>query len=138
MQMASPPMAREVIGRWDNVMMLPAGSRVHVLLLDGGRAEGDMRSASINALNLTVASGDVEIPSEKVARVDRITGSDRVRRGLSGAAHGAGAVGLIGLLAGRVPPSRVFAAGAILGGDAGVHSVPAGNETIYVAPQLRR
>lgn len=135
----STPVPREVIGRWDNVMMLPTGSRVHVLLMDGGRAEGDVRSASSTTLNLAVASGEIELPVQKVARVDRSTGADRVRRGLSGVAHGVGFVGLMGLIAGQAPPSRLFAAGAIAGAERGLHGVVTANsETIYVSPQLGR
>ena len=56
----SPP-SYEVIGRWDNVMMLPAGARVHVLLMDGGRAEGYIRAASVTTLKLSFAAGDIYI-----------------------------------------------------------------------------
>ena len=135
----APVSSMEVVGRWDNVMMLPARSRVHVLLLDGGRAEGDIVAASPTVLKLTVAAGEIEIAVENVARVDRTVTSDGVRRGLRGALHGAGAVGVIALLTGHTPAARQYAAGAILGAEAGIHSpAPSGSQTVYVAPQLRR
>jgi hypothetical protein len=50
-----------------------------------------------------------------------------------------GVVGLLGLLVGKAPPARIFAAGAIAGADAGYHSaMPGGAQTIYLAPQVRR
>lgn len=57
-------------------------------------------------------------------------------RAARGAAYGAGAVGVLGLIAGRMPPPRLFLAGAIAGAAAGVppHEMPAGPGTIYLAP----
>ena len=135
---SAPSPAIEVVGRWDNVMMLAPRARIHVLLLDGARAEGDILSASSSALKLAVASGEVEIAVEKVARVDRTANSDGVRRGLRGALHGAGTIGVLALLTGRGLPARQYAAGAIVGADVGYHSSAPGSQTVYVAPQLRR
>jgi hypothetical protein len=133
------PPAVDVTGRWDNVMMLPPGARVHVLLMDGSRVEGDIVTASSGAVTLAVAAGEVEVSADRVARVDRTAASERVGRGLSGAAHSAGLVGVLGLLAGRVPPPRVFAAGAILGAEGGIHGgIAVTPQTVYVSPQLRR
>lgn len=135
----SPVSSPDVVGRWDNVMMLPPRARVQVLLLDGGRAEGDVLLASANALKLAVAAGEIEIAVENVARVDRAATSDGVRRGLRGALHGVGGIGVLALLTGHKPPVRQYAAGAILGAEAGFHSpTPSGSQTVYVAPQLRR
>lgn len=129
----------EVIGRWDNVMMLPPGSHVVVLLMDGTRAEGDIAAASATALKVTVAAGDVELPVDRVARVDRINDSTRLQRAVSGAVHGLGAVGLLGLLSGQLPPPRVFAGAGIAGADMGIHANrEPGAETVYVAFRLRR
>ena len=128
-----------ITGGWDNVMMLPAGARVLVLHMDGTQAEGDLVAASAASVTLAVASGRVEIVADAVARVDRLGDSGRLRRGISGAAHGAGAVGLVGLLAGTAPPARLFAAGAIAGAEAGSHApIGSGPQTVYVARQLRR
>ena len=128
-----------VAGRWDNVMMLPTGARIHVLQMDGARAEGDIVSATSNALRIIVAAGEIEIAADNVARIDRVAESERKRQTLSGAAHGVGVVGLLGLLVGKAPPARIFAAGAIAGADAGYHSaMPGGAQTIYLAPQVRR
>ena len=136
---APAALAVDVTGRWDNVMMLPPGARVHVLLMDGARVEGPIVSAASGAVKLAVAAGEVEIAADRVARIDRTAGSDGIGRGLSDAAHGAGLVGVLGLLAGRVPPARVFAAGAILGAEGSIHAgVAITPQTIYVSPQLRR
>jgi hypothetical protein len=135
----TPLSPTDVVGRWDNVMMLPERERVHVLFMDGGRAEGEIVSASAIALKLAVAAGEIEIAVENVARVDRTATSDGVRRGLRAALHGAGGIGVLGLLTGHSPPARQYAAGAILGAEAGIHSqIPSGSRTVYVAPQLRR
>ena len=128
-----------VTGRWDNVMMLPAGARVVVLHMDGTQAEGDVVAASATSVTLAVASGRVEIAADAVARVDRLGATGRLRRSVSGAAHGAGAVGLIGLIAGTAPPARLFAAGAIAGAEAGAHApVGSGPQIVYLATQIRR
>ena len=128
-----------VTGRWDNVMMLPKHARIHVLRMDGSQAEGEIVSATTTTLKLSVAAGEVEIPADDVARIDRVSESAKKRRTLSGAAHGAGLVGFLGLLAGHAPPARLFAAGALAGAEAGYHAgAPGGPHTIYLAAQLRR
>ena len=127
----------DVTGRWDNVMMLAPGSHVVVLLMDGARAEGTVTAASATGLTVLVAAGPTELAAERVARVDRV--SSRTQSGLSGALHGLGAVGVAGLLGGRVPPARLFAAAGVIGAEAGIHAAPGGGvETIYVARQVRR
>ena len=129
----------DVVGRWDNVMMLPPGSRLVVLLMDGTRAEGAITAASATALEVMVAAGEVALPADRVARVDRINDSSRLRSSLSGAVHGVGAVGLLGLLSGQLPPARVFAGAGLAGADVGIHANPEpGAETIYVASRFRR
>ena len=128
-----------VLDRWDNVMMLPKGARIHVLRMDGSQAEGDVVKASAKALTLQVAAGEIEIPTEAVARVDRVLSGQRPRRALSGALHGAGLVGVLGLMAGEAPPARLFAAGALAGAEVGVHSQPsAGPQTIYLSAHVAR
>jgi hypothetical protein len=128
-----------VAGRWDNVMMLPKNARIHVLRMDGAQAAGEIVSASATALKLIVAAGEVEIPADDVARIDHLLGSARKSQALSGAAHGAGLVGFLGLLAGQAPPARLFAAGALAGAEAGYHAgAPGGPRTVYLAPQLRQ
>lgn len=138
--MPGPSMnAAAVTGRWDNVMMLPRHARIHVLRMDGSQAEGAIVSATAATLKLSVAAGEVEIPADDVARIDRVSASAKKRQALSGAAHGAGLVGFLGLLAGQAPPARLFAAGALAGAEAGYHAgVPGGPHTVYLAPQLRR
>jgi hypothetical protein len=59
-----------------------------------------------------------------------------LRDGAKGAAVGAGAVGVLGLIAGRMPPPRLFAAGAVLGGynEIALAAAPdRGAVTVYVA-----
>ena len=126
------------IGRWDNVMLLGRGTSVQVLLMDGGIATGRMVAADVSTLRLQVASGEIELASEKVMRVDRLEAPGSVvRDGAKGAAFGAGFVGVLGLMAGRVPPPRVFAAGAIAGAyhNAELGAV-GGAATIYLAPAV--
>src|SRR5688572_13028147 len=128
-----------IVGRWDNIMMLPKDASVRVLRMDGSQAEGDVVRATMEAVRLLVASGEVDIPAGEVIRVDRVNPSNRRRQILSGVAHGIGFVGFVGLLAGEPPPARLYAAGAIAGAEAGIHAGgPVGPQTIYLAPQVRR
>jgi hypothetical protein len=125
------------IGRWDNVMMLGAGTSVQVLTMDGGMATGQVIGADSSRLRLRVASGEVDLASEDVMRVDRLEGSrSMVSDGAKGAAFGAGAVGVLGLIIGHVPPARLFAAGAIAGAYNNVElgAVARGGATVYLAP----
>ncbi len=83
------------IGRWDNVMMLAAGTPVQVLLMDGGVATGLVHAADSTSLSLKVASGEVELASTRIMRVDRLASADSaVKDGARGAAFGAGVVGV--------------------------------------------
>jgi hypothetical protein len=130
---APPP-----IGRWDNVMMVAAGTPVQVLLMNGGLASGQVVSADNRTLRLGAASGVVEIAAADVMRVDRVEGSmgDGVlRESARGAAFGAGVVGVLGLVTGRVPPARHFLAGGIVGGynQAMLAGAQRGPVTIYLA-----
>ena len=128
-----------VTGRWDNVMMLPRGARILVLQMDGVQAEGELVSATATSLKVQVAGGEVAIAVEDIARIDRVAASAKKRQALSGAAHGAGFVGLLGLIVGQAPPARLFAAGALAGAEAGYHSSGAGGpQTVYLASQIRR
>jgi hypothetical protein len=127
------------IGRWDNVMMLGPGTPVQVLLMDGGIATGPTIAADSSMLRLRVASGEVELASEKILRVDRLEASGSVvRDGAKGAAFGAGFVGVLGLVAGQVPPARLFAAGGISGAyhNAELGAAARGAATIYLAPAV--
>jgi hypothetical protein len=127
------------IGRWDNVMMLAAGTPVQVLMMDGGVASGEVARADSTSLSLRVASGEVELASERVMRIDRLAGPGSVvRDGAKGAAFGAGVVGVIGLIAGQTPPARLFAAGGIIGAynNAALGAMARRNATIYLAPAV--
>lgn len=107
------------IGRWDNVMMSAVGTPLLVLMKDGGTASGTIVSATSETLRLKVASGDVDLAAAEVMRVDRLSGGkqEAVKHGARGAAFGAAVVGVLGLIAGHVPPPRLFAAGAIVGAE---------------------
>jgi hypothetical protein len=134
----SYPLPALPIGRWDNVMMLAAGTPVQVLLMDGRIATGLVRGADSASLTLKVASGDIELASARVMRVDRLAApQSAVKDGARGAAFGAGVVGVLGLIAGKVPPARLFAAGGIVGAynNVEVGAATRRNAVVYLAPQ---
>jgi hypothetical protein len=126
------------IGRWDNVMLLPPGAVVQVLMMDGALAAGPIVYASADGLRIRTASGNVELSAPQVMRIDRQTAraADPVRAGARGAAFGAGVVGVLGLVAGHVPPPRLFLAGGIVGAQQSVELTgEAGRSSIvYLAP----
>jgi hypothetical protein len=128
------------VGRWDNVMMLPAGAFVQVLLTDGSRPAGTIVSAAVDRVRIHTASGDVELLSNDVMRVDRLAAPVRsaVQDGARGAALGAGVVGVIGLIVGRVPPPRMFLAGGLIGGYQNVELNRLSDRAsiIYLAPPV--
>lgn len=123
------------VGRWDNVMMLAAGTPVHVLTMDAGLTAGRMIRATGSVLHLETSSAEMRIDAADVIRVDRLPTMNGVRAGLRGAATGAGFVGVLGLLAGEAPPARTFAAGAITGAytDVQLHRASPGRVTIYLS-----
>jgi hypothetical protein len=136
MMVPQPPASP--VGRWDNVMMLEAGTPLRVLRMDGSRADGRFHSASPAVLRLHAGDVALEISQADVVRVDRQAhvGDEAWGEAARGAAVGLGTVGVLGLIAGRTPPPRHWAAGAIIGGygaaQAQVHA--AGPGTIYLAP----
>jgi hypothetical protein len=128
------------IGRWDNVMMLALGSTVQALTADGAVATGQVLGASSGSLRIRVASGDVDLPATGVMRVDLLEapGAGPVRDAAAGAALGATAVGVPGLIVGRMPPARLFAAGGIIGAGHGIEFGRRGSGpvTIYLSPAV--
>jgi hypothetical protein len=129
------------VGRWDNVMMLPVGAIVQVLLIDGSRPAGTIVSATVDRLRIHAAGGDVVLPSTDVMRIDRPAAPVRsaVRDGARGAAFGAGFVGVLGLISGRIPSPRLFLAGGIIGAEQHVelNRLAGGRATIvYLAPAV--
>jgi hypothetical protein len=122
-------------GRWDNVMMLRPGTPLQVLTLEAGLTEGRLIGATASRLRLETPGGSVDLPAIDVVRVDRLPETDSVREGLRGAATGVGAMGVLGLLVGRMPPARMFAAGAITGAYSGVqmHLAAPSRATVYLA-----
>jgi hypothetical protein len=125
------------IGRWDNVMMSAVGTPLFVLMTTGVTASGTVVSATSDVLRLRVASGDMDLASADVMRVDRLAGGPGgvVKAGARGAAFGAGVVGVLGLIIGHVPPPRLFAAGAVVGAHQNIQlaGLAAGAKTIYLA-----
>jgi hypothetical protein len=131
--------AASVVGRWDNVMLLPVGTPVQVLTFDGRKPEGQLTWADAATLRLQTASGEYAVAVEDVMRVDRLplpASRDYGKAAARGAAAGAGVVGVLGLLVGQMPPARVFAAGAVMGAGATVQdaSYLRGPVMIYLAP----
>ena len=125
------------VGRWDNVMMSAVGTPLMVLTMTGTTASGTVVSATRDALRLRVAAGEVDLAAAEVMRVDRLAGGPRgvVKDGARGAAFGAGIVGVVGLIAGHLPPPRLFAAGAIVGAHQNIQlaGLASGATTIYLA-----
>lgn len=133
------------IGRWDNVIMQPEGAWLDVLTADGRRTAGALVTATNDFVRLRLESGEVDIASDGVLRVDRFIGGpqgpESVKRdAATGAAFGAGVVGVLGLVAGRVPPARLFAAGAIAGAyqNAEAGRYLRSSTIIYLAPAAAR
>jgi hypothetical protein len=124
-------------GRWDNVMMLEPGTPLKVLRMDGTVVTG--RFVVANNTTLRIAADGLEggISSADVMRVDRVGTASGVigKGGAKGAAVGAGAAGVLGLLFGVAPPPRVFAGAAILGAYHGAETAAGtpGPGTIYLA-----
>jgi hypothetical protein len=133
--MPAPP---SPVGRWDNVMMLEPGTPVRVLRMDGFRADGRFHSASPTVLRVEAGGAVADVAYADVARVDRLAhfGGDAKSEMARGAAVGMGAVGVLGLIVGHMPPPRLWAAGAITGGYYGAQTQmhAAGPGTIYLAP----
>jgi hypothetical protein len=135
------PGAPVAVGRWDNVMMLPYGAAIEVLSADGQRTSARFVAATTAFVRVQSVSGEAEIPAESVVRIDRWVGGPEgtqsvARDAARGAAVGAGAIGVLGLLVGRMPPARTFAAGAIVGGYDNAQTGRALRQsvTIYLAP----
>lgn len=131
---AQPP-----FGRWDNVMMLPVGALVEVLRMDGSLAAGPIVSAAADRVRIHTASGDVEVPFKDVMRIDReVPRGSAWQDGSRGAAFGAGVVGVLGLAVGRMPPPRLFLAGAVVGAYETVElrRLAGQGRIVYVAPPV--
>jgi hypothetical protein len=134
---APPP---SPVGRWDNVMMLEPGTPLKVLKMDGTVVTGRFVIASNSTLRLAADDLEGGIPSADVMRVDRLGTAAGIvaKEGVKGAAMGAGAAGVVGLLFGVAPPPRVFAGAAILGAYNGAERAAGtpGPGTVYLAPAV--
>ena len=129
------PAALSPVGRWDNVMMLEAGTPLKVLTMDGTVVTGRFVTANNKTLRLDDKVGVLAMTD--VMRVDRTgTATGTVAKGgLKGAALGAGVAGVAGLFVGAAPPPRMFAGAALAGGYIGAADAAGapGPGTIYVA-----
>jgi hypothetical protein len=116
-------------------MMLPAGIPVRVLTMEGGLTEASMIAATGTVLRLEGKSGPVEIAAADIVRVDRVGTGAAGREGLRGAVTGAAAVGVLGLISGRMPPARLWAAAGIVSAYHGVQmqGLLAGDTIVYLA-----
>lgn len=126
------------IGRWDHVAMLTAGAPVQVQLMRGPLVRGQAVYAGSTTLRLAAATGLADIAVADVMRVDRFEvqkAGATLRDAAKGAAVGAGMVGAIGLVKGRVPPAWQFVAGALVGSYSllCVSGPARGPVTIYIA-----
>lgn len=134
--------AGPAVGRWDNVMLLPAGTPVQVLMFDGRKPGGEVSSADGDTLRIVTPSGQVELPRSDVMRVDRLpppAAQDYGKAAGLGAASGAAIAGVVGLLVGHMPPAHVVAASAMMGAGAGVQDAASVRVPvmIYLAPPRR-
>ena len=131
------------LGRWTNVMMLSRGAEIAVVTDQGRLTTGNFLAATDAFVRVVTRAGEVEIPAGSVVRVDLMRGgrSTIARDALTGGALGAGFVGLLGLAGGQMPPARLFAASAILGGyetaEFGRQVNARSSVTIYVASAPR-
>lgn len=129
------------VGRWDNVMMLEAGTPLRVLTMDGDVATGHFVSANIGTMTVATGNREVIVGAGHVMRIDREAGSGKGslrREAFKGAALGAGAAGVAGLLFGVTPPPRVIAAAGVIGAyqQGTVTAVMPGPGTVYLAPSV--
>lgn len=129
------------VGRWDNVMMLEAGTPLRVLTMDGHIATGHFVSANMETVTIATGAREVTVDAGHVMRIDREAGSGKGalrRETLKGAALGAGAAGVAGLLLGVTPPTRVFAAASVIGAyqEGTGAAVTPGPATVYLAPSV--
>jgi hypothetical protein len=129
-------------GRWDQVMLLPAGSTIAVLTMDGVRA-GKLSRADGYGVQVFVNGTEEEISRPDVMRVDLVDlpGSEAAavaKRTVGGAALGVGAAALFGAVVGGSawpPPGALLRAGAAAGGVIGAESELSGRQgrVIYIA-----
>lgn len=136
----APSASAAPVGRWSNVMLLPRGAEIAVVTDEGQLTLGSFMTATNAFVRLASKAGEVEIPAHAVTRIDWTRGgrNTMARDAVAGGAFGAGAVGLMGLAGGRMPPGRLVAAGAIF---AAYESAQLGRQlnaqstvTIYLAP----
>ena len=126
----SVDLSASVRGRWDNVMRLPSGAVIDVLVMDGPSRHGRTGGADGHTLWLTEDGHEVAIPRGEVVRVDLVDlpGSEATavaKRAARGAALGMGAAALIGAVLGGgawPPPAVSLRAGAAAGGVAGAQA----------------
>ena len=137
--LAMPP-----IGRWDNVMRLPAASTVDVLTVDGVPTVGSIVSATAQSVTLRSGGVDVRVDRREIVRVDLVdlAGSEVAEVAKStarGAALGAAAVTVVGAVIGGQawpPPGVLVRAGVAAGAASGLQTGLATRQRriLYIAP----
>ena len=136
------------IGRWDNVVGLPAGVVLGIVTANGDVHTGSFVKAGMQWLRVAGGRGDIELARADVMRVEILghaaggINADAVVGGAAkGAATVAGAMMLVPyLLTGDVwvPPARFWGLGAALGAAGAVQKgrLDAQSRTVYLAPGL--
>jgi hypothetical protein len=132
------------VGRWDNVMRLPAQSTIDVLTSNGVPTIGPIVSADAQSVVVLVNGTDVRIARAGIVRVDLVdlAGSETaavIRSSARGALLGAGAAALIGAVIGGAawpPPGALVRAGVAGGAVSGGQAALAGRQAriLYLAP----
>ncbi len=141
--MHAPPAPISPIGRWDEVMRLPAGSTIEVLTMDGA-AVARVVHADGRTLIVHAADGQAAIARADVIRVDLVdlAGSEFDSVALNagrGALLGAGAAAVAAAIIGRPawpPRGALLRAGLVGGAVAGGQAAPTrrGARIVYLAP----
>jgi hypothetical protein len=143
---AAPPhgiSASAPVGRWDEVMLLPAGSTIVVVANDGVHS-GRFGSADAAQLTLSRTGGPMVVPRAQVMRVDVVDlhgseGAAVAREAGKGALVGAGAAAVVGAMFGGQlwpPPPELLRAGIVGGAASGGYAgyLARQRRIVYLAP----
>lgn len=138
--LAPPPLP---VGRWDEVMRLPAGSTIEVLTMEGAGLARVVR-ADGHTLSVDTSDGPAAIARADVIRVDLVdlAGSEFDSVAMSagrGALLGAGAAAAVAAVIGRPvwpPRGALLRAGLVGGAVAGGHAAVVNRRAriVYLAP----
>jgi hypothetical protein len=134
-------MAQSAKDSWDNLKQLHAGQKVEVVDMKMKLVKGNFQSYSEEGISLQIKSGPLTIERRNVLRVSLREHSKRARNALIGAAIGAGAGAVVGLVAANrgvhETGEKYFVMGfslPILGGaGAGIGAATSSYPTVYRA-----